>query len=192
MKAASGSTLDILLAKQKARKCKKKLAKANEAKCATVVKSAAAVQGVSTAPFESITLCIPSIPSKDFATDCVYDFDVQEPTTNKSTMNNDIDEDTYEDMYEDSQQAVLEGDQNEGEGKAGRKPSTMAQKRKIARFVQSDSEEGEKGSRNVQGRKVVVTRVGRMRTERRTRMVLANIRIWTRGWTMRARLTITT
>jgi hypothetical protein len=57
-------------------------------------------------------------------------------------MNNDIDEDTYEDMYDDGQQAVLEGDQDEGEGKAGRKPSAAARKRKIARFVQSDSEEG--------------------------------------------------
>ena len=120
------------------------MAKASEAKRTVVIKSAASVWGISTTPVESITLCIPSIPSKDFATDCINDFDVQKLTTpsKKSNMNNDINEDRYEDMYEDNQQAVLEGDQNEGEGKAGCKTSTMAQKRKIMRFVWSDSKEG--------------------------------------------------
>ena len=114
------------------------MAKASEAKRAAVVKSAASVRGVSTAPVESITLRIPSVAPEGFAADYVHDFDVQERTTNKSAMNNDIDED----MYEDGQQAVLKGDQDEGEGKTSRKLSTTARKRKIARFVQSLTEEG--------------------------------------------------
>ena len=114
------------------------MAKASEAKHATVIKSTTTVWGVSNAPVESITLCIPGVPSEGFATDYVYNFDVQEWTTTKSTMNNDIDED----MYEDSQQAVLKGDQDEGKGKASCKLSTTAWKRKITRFVQSLTEEG--------------------------------------------------
>ena len=115
------------------------MAKASKVKHAAIVKFTASVQGVSTASVKSTTLCIPSVPSEGFATDYIYDFNIQEQTTNRFIMNNNIDEDTYK----DSQQAVLKGGQDEGKGKASCKLSTMAWKRKIVRFVQSDTEEEE-------------------------------------------------